>query len=797
MENIYSQKENQITGVPSGKVFKMVPTRGVVVFPGQSVRIDIARDKTLDAINKAAENGEEVFVVAQKHSANPNPSPKDIYRVGVVARINNVLRLSPDHATIMVTGIRRMEIKSYIQLSPHFVVEVMPFATESDDKIMLEAVKRNLLDQMDRFKNIDARIAPDLATSLNDEDYQKFIAAAVQLIYRGDTTKQALLSLRSVYAQLEDILVQLMREGEIAVVEKKIAAAVRASIDKNQREFYLREQLKAIKTELGEDEDEIENYRTKIAEKKLPEEVEIKLLKELSRMEKMSPTSPESGVIRTYVEWILDLPWSEKGNDVFDLKTAKRILDEDHYGLDKVKERIIEYLAVHRLTKSRKAPILCFVGPPGVGKTSIVYSIARAAGKKLVTMSLGGVRDEAEIRGHRRTYIGSMPGRIISAMKNAAVINPVFLLDEVDKMTSDFRGDPSSALLEVLDPNQNYNFKDHYLEVPYDLSNVMFIMTANTLDTIAPPLLDRMEIIELSGYTYEEKLQIAKKYLVKKQLDVNGLLPENVSFTDGAIKKIIHSYTRESGVRNLEREIGSVIRKLAVKILENDESRLDKVETDRVDIAKPETFRIKESDISQYLGVERFLADELLSCDEAGVATGLAWTSVGGVTMCIEVMLINGGKGEIILTGSLGEVMKESCQTALSLVKSRAEKYAIDPELFNNCNIHIHFPEGATPKDGPSAGITVATALLSALSSRKVKSTVAMTGEVTLRGKVLAIGGLKEKSLAAYRVGIKTLIIPMENKKDLKDLPKEVTESLDIVLADNIDTVFENALSPL
>ncbi|MCL2676022.1 MAG: endopeptidase La, partial [Firmicutes bacterium] len=786
MENIYIQKNNQRPQLPA-KAYKMVPTRGVVVFPGQTIHIDIARDKTLDAVNKAMQNGEDIFLAAQKHPGNQNPSPKDIYRIGTLSRITQVMRMPNDFVRVMVTGIARMEIEGYVQLSPHFVVELAPFLVENSDEIMLEAVRRSIMPELEKVKNIDPRLAPELIMSINGGEYERFIGLIAPLIYRTDTLKQNLLSLRSVYCQLEDILAQLLKEGEIAAVERKIAAAVRASIDKNQREFYLREQLKAIKTELGEDEDEIELCKIKIKERGLSAEAAEKVLKELGRLEKMSPTSPEAGVIRSYVDWLLDVPWKEESEDAFDLRKAQKILDEDHYGLEKVKERIIEFLAVHKLTKNHKAPILCFVGPPGVGKTSIAHSIARAAGKKLVSMSLGGVRDEAEIRGHRRTYIGSMPGRIISAMKSAGVINPLFLLDEVDKMTSDFRGDPSSALLEVLDPNQNYNFKDHYLEVSYDLSKVMFVMTANTLDTISPPLLDRMEVIELSGYTYEEKLQIAQKYLVKKQLELNGLSADNVEFDGGAIKKIIHNYTRESGVRNLEREIGAVVRKIAVKVLEegegatlnecevsgirdrvlgkSEEGKKKRKEGKRIKAAEESAqkavssavFNITESDIPTYLGAEKFLIDELMNADEAGMATGLAWTSVGGVTLNIEVVLINGGKGEIILTGSLGDVMKESCQAALSLVKSRADKYKIDHDVFTNHNIHIHFPEGATPKDGPSAGITVATALLSALSGRKVKSTVAMTGEITLRGKVLPIGGLKEKSLAAYRVGIKTL----------------------------------------
>jgi len=776
MENIYIQKDRIASS--ANRTYKMIPTRGMILFPGQVTHIDIARDRTMSAMQKILETGEEIFLVAQKSAQNTNPSPKDIYRIGTLAKVTQTIRLAGEHMRCQVMGLCRMEIDTFVQLQPHFVVELMPFFTEKDDEIMLEAIKRNLTAQMELFKHIDTRISPEVIAALRDNEFEKFIAYVVNVLYRSDSSKQNLLQQKSCYLQLEDVLMQMSKESEIAAVEKKIATAVRASIDKNQREFYLREQIKAIKVELGEDEEEVENYRKQLKEKLLSEEAHAKVEKEILRLEKMNPTSPESGVIRTYIEGLLDLPWHEESEDNFDLNNAKETLDEDHYGLEKVKERILEFLAVHQLTKNHRAPILCFVGPPGVGKTSIVSSIARAAGKKLVSMSLGGVRDEAEIRGHRRTYIGSMPGRIISAMKNAKVINPVFLLDEIDKMTSDFRGDPAAAMLEVLDPNQNFNFKDNYIEVPYDLSKVTFVMTANTIDSISPPLLDRMEIIKLSGYTFAEKLQIAKKYLVKKQLKLSGLDETKVIFSDDAINKIIHSYTRESGVRNLEREIGSVARKLAVKVLEEGEKKKT----------------IKETDIVKLLGPERFIEDEMIKEDSVGLATGLAWTATGGCSLNIEVALIKGGKGEIILTGSLGDVMKESCHAALSLIKARMDKYDIDGEIFNVNNIHIHFPEGATPKDGPSAGITVATAVLSALINKKVRSNVAMTGEITLRGKVLAIGGLKEKSLAAYRLGIKTLIIPKENKKDLKEIPKEVTDAVKIVIADDIDTVFDNAI---
>ena len=543
----------------------------------------------------------------------------------------------------------------------------------------------------------------------------------------------------------------------------------------------MRVQIKDIHAELGDDEEEIEEFRRKAKEKQLPDYAVEKIEKELNRMSKMAPTSPEAGVIRTYVEWVLDLPWNESTIEPIDLNKAEKILDEDHYGLEKVKERIIEYLAVHALGSSHSGAVLCFVGPPGVGKTSIVASIARAAGRKLVQMSLGGVRDEAEIRGHRRTYIGAMPGRILSGMKTAGVNNPVFLLDEIDKMSSDFRGDPASAMLEVLDPNQNNAFKDHYLEMPYDLSKTMFVCTANTLDTIPTPLLDRMEVIELSGYTYEEKLQIAKRYLFPKQLAANGMKDGSVKISDDVMSEIIAGYTRESGVRNLEREIATVIRKLAVKVVKSgDENK---------------KFTVKKADLAAYLGAKKYKDNVKNDADCVGLATGLAWTSVGGVTLNIEVATIPGGKGEITLTGNMGDVMKESARTALSLVKSRAERYAIPKEKFTEYDLHIHIPEGATPKDGPSAGITLATAILSALTGKKVSRDVAMTGEVTLLGRVLAIGGLKEKSLAAFRSGVKTLIIPKENEKDVADIPKEVKDNVEIKLVSQVDEVFDLAIA--
>lgn len=766
--------------MPKAPSYKMVALRGMTVFPGQTLHFEIGRDKSLTAVESAVANRENIFLVMQLDASTSNPSERDIYRVGTLARIQQLIKLPNDTVRVLATGLERMEIDSYIATSPCFEVTLKPFETVESDETEVKAMRAAISTQLETYIKLDTKLAKESIPMLKSDDTEKFVSIASLTFFESASDRQAVLEKHSLYEQLEMIYAKMVSACEILTAEKRIALKVRESVDKNQKEYYLREQIKAIHSELGDDEEEIEQIRQKAKEKNLPDYAVEKLEKELHRMSKMSPTSPEAGVIRTYVEWMLDLPWNESAEEEVDLKRAEEILDEDHYGLEKVKERIIEYLAVHKLCGNLKGAILCFVGPPGVGKTSIVSSIARAAGRKLVQMSLGGVRDEAEIRGHRRTYIGAMPGRILSGMKNAGVNNPVFLLDEIDKMSSDFRGDPASAMLEVLDPNQNYEFKDHYLEIPYDLSKTMFVCTANTLETIPTPLLDRMEVIELSGYTYEEKLQIAKRYLLPKQLKANGMKAENVSVSDEVMMSIISGYTRESGVRNLEREIATVIRKLAVKVVKSGDSD-----------AK---FDVGREDLTEYLGVERYRDNAKNEEDSVGLVTGLAWTSVGGVTLNIEVAVMPDGKGEIVLTGNMGDVMKESARTALSLVRSRANKYGIAAEMFTKYDLHIHIPEGATPKDGPSAGITLATAILSALTNKKVSRDIAMTGEITLLGNVLAIGGLKEKSLAAFRSGVKTLIIPSENEKDVKDIPAEVKAAVKIVTVAKIDEVFKLAI---
>ena len=765
--------ENYESVMPNAdKRFILVPCDGAVVFPGHLLSFNINAEGAVRALMQAVETNREVFF----SYCGGEPSPDTVSRVGTLARIKQLIKNSRGGLSVIALGLTRMEIGAYISTSPLFEVTLAPFPEKQDDPIMLIAVKNAVRAALDRSSHISPKLL-EKEPSLDDLD--DFVGEMAAAYYDSDEERQALLELPSRYEQLHNILFHIERQCELASLQKDIEVKVRKSIDKSQHEYYLREQIKVLHRELGDDEDELESYRSRLADKKLPDYAREKAEKEIAKMSRMSPTSPESAVSRGYLDLILELPWEEETEEKNDLSDVRRILDEDHYGLEKVKRRIVEYLAVCALKKDMKAPILCFVGPPGVGKTSIVRSIARAAGRKLVTMSLGGVRDEAEIRGHRRTYIGSLPGRIISGMRDAGVRNPVFLLDEIDKMSSDFRGDPSSALLEVLDANQNDKFKDHYLEMPYDLSHVMFVTTANSVDTIDPPLLDRMEVIELTGYTFNEKLEIAKKYLVPKQCEANGVPAAKVSFTDEALVRIAQRYTRESGVRNLEREIGSVIRKIAVAVAEGKKKRVYKITADS---------------LPDYLGKEKFSESESSSADAVGEVTGLAWTSAGGTTLDVEVAVLPGGKGEVKLTGNLGDVMKESAMTAMSLVRSRAESLGIDPAVFGDCDVHIHVPEGATPKDGPSAGITLATAIASALSGRPAAGDAAMTGDVTLRGKVLAIGGLKEKSLAALRSGKKRLIIPRENEKDMDEIPAEVKEHVTVLPVSTVDEVFALAL---
>ncbi|MBE7081541.1 MAG: endopeptidase La [Clostridiales bacterium] len=761
--------------------YPLVALRGKSLFPKTLLNFEVGRIASINAVNMAVSRDSKIVIAPQKNAFIENPKKSEILKVGVLAHIKQVIKGQGASLKISVQALKRVKITSFTNDKGYFAVKVIdnPYIPIEDVTIN-EAYLRVLKNVFAEYALLGKGINKDvLGLFASITDVNEYIDNALSTAPLNEKDVQKILEIDSTEKRAQEFEKLFKNEIEIAKIERKITSKVRTSIDKSQKEFYLREQLKAIHDELGDDLDELEQLKNVILEKKLPKSIEEKALKEIARLDKINPSSPDYSIILNYLDWIKELPFNFSTSDTADLKKAMEILDKDHFGLEKVKQRIIEYLAVLKLTKKIKGPILCFVGPPGVGKTSVATSIARALNRKFVRMSLGGVKDESEIRGHRRTYVGAMPGRIIFGLKNAGSNNPVFLLDEIDKLSSDIHGDPASALLEVLDPEQNTTFRDRFLEVPFDLSKVMFITTANSLDTIPYPLLDRMEVIEISGYTKEEKLQIAKQYLIPKQLKNNGLTKKNIAFTDEGIEEIITSYTLEAGVRNLEREISSVIRKVATLVAQK--PRLKKQVIDKVAV-------------NEYLGIKKHARDMALEKDEVGAATGLAWTSVGGTTLTIEVSLMQ-GKGEIVLTGKLGDVMKESARAAISYIRANADKYNIDSSRFEKTDIHIHVPEGATPKDGPSAGITMATAILSAFTNKAVKKTVAMTGEITLRGKVLAIGGLKEKSLAAYRLGITNIIIPKDNQKDLVDIPKEIREKIDFIAVENIDEVFEKAIN--
>lgn len=761
------------------RILPVIPLRGKVLYPRTILNFDVGRPASVNAVDSAEG---VLFIAAQKNAFIDAPRKADILKVGVIARIKQIIRVQGGSMKLCVEAVSRAKIKQFCDTKDYFTAVIAPAPYEHDaDPVETEAYFRVAKNAFYEYTLFDKRINKDmLATITALSDPNDFMDNAMSVVNFKEEDCQRMLTINGTVERLKAFDKLFTTELEIAKVEKKIAGRVRGSIDKSQKEFYLREQLKAIHTELGDDPEEGDELKERILSKKLPAYAEEKVLKELSRLDKINPSSPEYSVILNYIDWVLDLPFTERTEDNDDLAAASEILNADHFGLDKVKERIVEYLAVLHLTKEIKGPILCFVGPPGVGKTSVATSIARSLGRKFVRMSLGGVKDEAEIRGHRKTYVGAMPGRIITGLKTAGSNNPVFLLDEIDKLSSDIHGDPASALLEVLDPEQNATFRDRFLEIPFDLSKVMFITTANSVDTIPYPLLDRMEIIELSGYTDEEKFQIAKRYLIPKQIKNNGLTEKKIEIEDAAVTEIIEGYTMEAGVRNLEREIGSVVRKVAVRFAER--PRLKKQV-------------VKAADIPALLGVRKRSEDDV-SGGEVGACTGLAWTSVGGTTLTIEAALMR-GKGEILLTGKLGDVMKESARAAISYIRAHAEKYKIDSSRFENTDIHIHVPEGATPKDGPSAGVTMATAILSAFINKPVRKGVAMTGEITLRGKVLPIGGLKEKSLAAFRKGIKTVVIPRANEKDLADIPEEVKKAITFVPVTEADEVFTVAIGDL
>ena len=766
------------------KVLPLLPLRGLTVFPYMILTFDVGRDKSIKALDEAMINDQLIFLVAQKDAKNDSPDEGEIYKVGTISRVKQLLKLPGDTIRVLVEGISRAEVKNYVQTEPFFVAEVLEKVIPDDESrnVEYEALKRKVLSTFDDYAKLSGKVSPDTVLSLSTlEDIGQLSDIIASNMLLKVEQKQEIMDEFHPALRMERLLELLMKEIEILEVEKNISVRIRKQIDKSQREYYLREQIKAIQTELGDKEGvvgEVDEYRSKLKNAALPEEVEKKVLKELDRLIKMPSGSAEGSVIRTYLDWIFDMPWNIKTDEVMDLVRAEAILEEDHYGLAKVKERIIEYLAVHKLTNHLKGPILCLVGPPGVGKTSIAKSIARALNRNYVRMSLGGVRDEAEIRGHRRTYVGAMPGRIIAALKQAGSNNPLILLDEIDKMSNDFRGDPASAMLEVLDAEQNFAFRDHYMELPMNLSNVLFLTTANNLDTIPRPLLDRMEVISISGYTEEEKANIAQKYLLSKQMEAHGLQKKHLKMNEEAIRNVINYYTREAGVRNLERELATVCRK-AAKVLVSSGKR---------------SITVSPANLEKYLGTRRFRYDKANEKDEVGLATGLAWTPVGGETLVIEVTLMN-GNGKLDLTGQLGEVMKESAKAAISFIRSRTEQLEIDKDFHNKFDIHIHVPEGAIPKDGPSAGITLATAMVSALTGRAVKKNVAMTGEITLRGRVLPIGGLKEKVLAAHRAGIDTIIVPIENKKDIEEIPDNVRSKIKFVFAADMDIVLKTALA--
>ncbi|HBF1270328.1 TPA: endopeptidase La [Clostridioides difficile] len=765
----------------------LIPLRGLAIFPYMILNFDIGREISLKALDQAMMDEELIFLTSQKEAEVDEPGEEDFYHVGTICKVKQMIKLPGDTVRVLVEGVSRGRVKKIEQEDGYFraVIEEIVFDSDnldSETEVEIEAFVRNVFDAFEEYINIGNRVSPEILISLADiEDVDRFIDTIAANIYLKSSQKQKILEEFDIRKRLELIYSILLEEIDILKIEKKITLRVKKQMNKVQKEYYLREQLKAIQKELGEEEDinsEADEYREKLKKIKAPKTTKEKIEKEIDKFSKISSMSPDVSVSRNYLDTIFSLPWNKETKDKLDITKAKDILDEDHYGLEKVKERILEYLAIRTLAKSLKGPIICLVGPPGTGKTSIVKSIARALNRKFVRISLGGVRDEAEIRGHRRTYVGSIPGRIINGVKEAQTKNPVFLFDEIDKMAADYKGDPASAMLEVLDPEQNKDFVDHYLEIPFDLSKILFVTTANSLSNIPRPLLDRMEVIEVSGYIEEEKLNIAKKYLLPKQIKEHALKENFIKIDDETLRSIINHYTREAGVRTLERTIGKICRKVAKKYVED--PTLEEVV-------------INKSDLETYLGKDMFKYQLAEVNPQIGLVNGLAWTEVGGVTLEVEVNVLK-GKGEIVLTGKLGDVMKESAKTGISYIRSIVDKFDIDPEFYKTNDIHIHIPEGAVPKDGPSAGITMALAVISALTKRPVPGNIAMTGEITLRGRVLAVGGVKEKLLAAHRAGITKVLIPKECEADLDEIPENVKEKMEFVLVEHMDEVLEQAL---
>ncbi len=766
-------------------ILPVLPLRGLPVFPYMIIHFDVGRNKSINAVEECMIEDQLLFMVSQKDPDLEVVTPDDLYKVGTIARVKQVLKVSEDDFRILVEGISRAKIEEFTSTSPYFECRVTEYASyeekTEEEAIKEDAYMRHLLKLTATYFALMGKIDKDAIEPIREiTDADQFSDMVASALAVDVDIKQELLEEFDVGKRLERLVDILDSEIQILHLEQSISHRVKDKIDKNQKEYYLREQIKVIKDELGEYDDveeEKSEILTKLTEINAPDYVLEKAEKELSRLEKMPSSSPDASVIRNYLDWLCMIPWDIKTEENTDLTSAAKILDEDHYGMQKVKDRIVEFLAVRTLTHGQKSPIICLVGPPGVGKTSVAKSIARALNRKYVRMSLGGVRDEAEIRGHRKTYIGAMPGRIISALKQAGTSNPLILLDEIDKLGADHRGSTSAALLEVLDSEQNFSFRDHYIELDTDLSDVLFITTANSLESIDSPLLDRMEVIELSGYTDREKLQIAKEYIIPKQIKEHGLKKSNVKISDNAVIEIINSYTRESGVRELERKIGEIIRKVVRSVVSENRKSVS----------------VSERNIETFLGKKLFRDTENLKKDEVGVATGLAWTMYGGDTLSVEVNLME-GSGNIELTGQLGDVMKESAKAAISYVRSKGEDFGVIPDFHKKYDIHIHVPEGAVPKDGPSAGITLATALVSALTGKKISKKVAMTGEITITGRILPIGGLKEKSLAAYRAGVTTVLVPEGNLRDIEEIPEEVKSKLNFVAADTMETVLKTAL---
>jgi len=778
-----NDKDDGFNAGEGQNLIPLLPLRDIIIFPHMVVPLFVGREKSINALESAMASDKSIVLSAQHNAKIDDPNPDQIYQVGTLGAIIQLLRLPDGTVKVLVEGKRRVRIKKYVPNEDFFITDV-EFFDEEDSAIIpeTEALMRSVVSTFEAYVKLNSKIPPEMIMSVSsiNEPSRLSDTVATHLNLKLEE-KQSLLETDSPAKRLEHIYTFMQGEIEILQIERRIKNRVKKQMERTQKEYYLNEQMRAIQKELGEKDEfknELKDLEEKIKKKKLSAEARDRAEKELKKLKMMSPMSAEATVIRNYLDWILALPWNEYTEDKLDLDEAERILEEDHYGLDKPKQRILEYLAVKQLKKDMKGPILCFVGPPGVGKTSLGRSIARATARNFVRLSLGGVRDEAEIRGHRRTYIGALPGKIIQYLRKSKSSNPVYLMDEVDKMSTDFRGDPSAALLEVLDPEQNFAFNDHYLDLDYDLSKVMFITTANLLHNIPKPLQDRMEIIQIDSYTEIEKLNIAQRFLVKKQRGENGLVENNVSFTDQAILGIIRNYTRESGVRNLEREIGSICRKVAKDVVRTG----------------PEfSIKITPAKLRKYLGIPRFRYGKLEDKDMFGISTGMAWTEVGGELLTIEVSVVP-GKGKLTITGKLGEVMQESAHAAMSYVRSRADELGLDRDFYQNIDLHIHVPEGAIPKDGPSAGITIATSIASALSRIKVRRDLAMTGEITLRGRVLPIGGLKEKLLAANRGGIKEVIIPTENEKALEEIPDRIKKSLKITLCDHMDQVLRTAL---